>query len=156
MWNQTDKAQAPENGLENPVGEDDSGLQSHGLARPSTRYQCLAIDLTVCLLLFVLAIITTKALGLDHQLSRYFIFGIPLFYFVIADALPEGQSLGKRILGLAVVSKKTGKSCNIVQSVVRNSATLLLGMLDWIVAFGKDRQRIGDRVANTIVVNRRS
>lgn len=125
------------------------------LAHPGKRYQGQAIDFGVCLLLFGICIAITKYFELSSQLARYFIFGVPLLYFVIADALPNGQSLGKRIMGLAVVSKSTGESCTLLQSFARNGATPLLGVADYLVVLGKRRQRLGDRIANTIVVSKR-
>jgi uncharacterized RDD family membrane protein YckC len=42
-------------------------------------------------------------------------------YLLIADALFNGQSIGKRISGIKVVHVSTRTSANVVQSVIRNS-----------------------------------
>lgn len=123
------------------------------LAHPGKRYQGQAIDFGVCLFLFGLSIAFTNYFDVSSQIAGFFIFGVPLIYFVLADALPNGQSLGKRMMGLAVVSKSTGKSCTLLQSCARNGVTPLLGVIDYLVALGKGRQRLGDRVANTVVIN---
>ncbi len=42
-------------------------------------------------------------------------------YLLVADALFNGQSVGKRIAGIKVVHVSTRTSANVVQSVIRNS-----------------------------------
>ncbi|WP_459742710.1 RDD family protein [Pseudomonas sp. 3A(2025)] len=71
-------------------------------------------------------------------------------YFLLADALPGGQSLGKRLLSIAVVDRKTFKACTPGQSFTRNSGTLIV--LDWIWIFMEARMRLGDMFAKTIVI----
>ena len=73
------------------------------------------------------------------------------FYFFLADGLHEGQSFAKQWLGVRVVSAKTGAPCSFGQSFVRNVFTIF-GPLDWIFIFGERHQRLGDKVAGTIVV----
>lgn len=75
-----------------------------------------------------------------------------LAYVFFADALPGGQSIGKRMLGMAVVDEHTGHPCSARQSFVRNLLLAILGFLDWIFIFGHQRQRLGDMAAGTLVV----
>ena len=75
-------------------------------------------------------------------------------YLLLADALPGGQSLAKRWLGLAVVDARSGAPCSLGQSLVRNLCLGVLGPLDWIFIFGERHQRLGDKLAGTIVVPR--
>lgn len=77
---------------------------------------------------------------------------ICLGYLFFGDALPRGQSFGKWMLGVAVVDKRTGLPCSAWQSFVRNILLSILGLLDWIFIFGDQRQRLGDIVAGTVVV----
>jgi uncharacterized RDD family membrane protein YckC len=81
-----------------------------------------------------------------------FILGIGwmFFYLFLADGLHEGQSFAKQWLGMRVVSA-SGVPCTFGQSFVRNIFTIL-GPFDWIFIFGDRRQRLGDKVAGTIVV----
>lgn len=74
-----------------------------------------------------------------------------LVYFLFADALPGGQSLGKRVLKIAVVDSFSGVPCKWYQSLGRNLFGFL-GIFDWIFIFGKNKQRLGDMLANTIVI----
>lgn len=82
------------------------------------------------------------------------IVAVPFSYFLLSDALPNGQSIGKRILGIYVVSKTTGEPCKLWQSVARNLFSPVLGAIDAIVLLGKERQRLGDIFANTIVLRK--
>ena len=73
-------------------------------------------------------------------------------YTLLADGLEGGQSFGKRLVGIRVVSMGTGAPCSFGQSFVRNLLLMILGPIDWIFIFGDRRQRLGDKAAGTIVV----
>ena len=73
-------------------------------------------------------------------------------YTLFADGLEGGQSWGKRMVGIRVVSMQTGGPCSFGQSFVRNLLLMILGPIDWIFIFGDRRQRLGDKAAGTIVV----
>jgi uncharacterized RDD family membrane protein YckC len=73
-------------------------------------------------------------------------------YYLFADAMTDGQSFGKRALDMAVVHAETGEPCTFGQSFVRNFLLYLLGPIDWIFIFGARRQRLGDMLASTIVI----
>ena len=75
-----------------------------------------------------------------------------LFYLILADGLHEGQSFAKQWLGMRVVNVHTGAPCTFGQSFVRNILLALLGPIDWIFIFGERHQRLGDKLAGTIVV----
>ena len=76
-----------------------------------------------------------------------------ILYLLFQDALPNGQSIGKRIIKIAVVNKTSGKSCGIGASLVRNIVLVFLGFIDLLFLGSKLRQRLGDMAANTIVIN---
>lgn len=44
---------------------------------------------------------------------------LAIAYFLLADGLPHGQSLGKKWVRLAVVDARSGKPCSYLQSIVR-------------------------------------
>jgi uncharacterized RDD family membrane protein YckC len=75
-----------------------------------------------------------------------------LFYYLLADGLPGGQSFGKRWLGMRVISEQSGAPCTFGQSLVRNFLLALLGPIDWVFIFGERHQRLGDKAAGTIVI----
>lgn len=45
---------------------------------------------------------------------------LSIIYLCIADALQGGQSVGKKLMGFAVISLEDGKACSVRQSFVRN------------------------------------
>ena len=75
-----------------------------------------------------------------------------IFYILFSDGFAGGQSYGKRVAHTAVIDATTGKPCTFGQSFLRNLLLTLLGIIDWVFIFGKKRQRLGDKAANTIVV----
>ena len=91
----------------------------------------------------------------------------PLLYFLIKDGLGEGQSLGKRIAGLQVVCLKNNKPCTKSKSCLRNFILLLLSIIAFIPFMGwlielitvianKDGKRLGDMIAKTQVISKKS
>ncbi len=124
------------------------------LAKPSRRFQAKCIDNFICLSLLASLVFISAQLHAQHLYTGILILALPLIYFLCADALPNGQSLGKRLMGLAVVSKHSGEPCNIIQSICRNMLSLhpSIYWLDSLFIFSKKRQRLGDLIANTLVV----
>lgn len=63
-------------------------------------------------------------------------------YILIADGLKGGRSLGKRVVGLAVINTNTGNPADFKDSIIRNSTVAIpvlffmvpiLGWLLWIL-----------------------
>ena len=54
---------------------------------------------------------------------------------------------------IAVVNRTSGKPCRHTESIVRNALLLFLGFIDLLTLGSKYRQRVGDMLANTIVVD---
>jgi uncharacterized RDD family membrane protein YckC len=76
---------------------------------------------------------------------------IYLGYLLFSDGLKGGQSLGKKLVKTAVIDSYNGKPGSYGQSFIRNILQVL-SFFDWIFIFGKKRQRLGDKVAGTLVV----
>ena len=76
-----------------------------------------------------------------------------MVYVLLSDGLPGGRSLGKKLLGIEVIHATTGRPCTYSQSLVRNLVLSFLGPIDCVCIFGGRQQRLGDRAAQTIVVN---
>ncbi|WP_435159330.1 RDD family protein [Haladaptatus sp. DFWS20] len=79
-------------------------------------------------------------------------------YFIVLEGL-FGQTLGKRLLGIVVV-KRSGEPISMGSSLVRNVLRIIDGILSYAVGLvvmlvSDDRQRIGDHVADTVVVRAR-
>lgn len=68
----------------------------------------------------------------------------------------KGQTFGKWLTGVIVV-KEDGSPCDFMASFVRNLLRLIDGLFLYLVgllfmAFSDRRQRLGDRLAGTVVV----
>ena len=83
-----------------------------------------------------------------------------LTYMFLKDAR-RGQSLGKRAAGLMVVSLSGGQTCSARDSAFRSLVLLLSGVLllgvGWLIepivaVIDKDGRRLGDRAADTQVI----
>jgi len=76
---------------------------------------------------------------------------LSILYLLFSDGIGGGQSLGKKLVGVAVIDTATGKASGHLASLVRN-AFMVFGIFDWIFIFGKNRQRLGDKAAGTAVI----
>ena len=77
---------------------------------------------------------------------------LSLLYYLFQDGLRNGQSYGKRIVRTKVIDSRNGSPCTFGQSFLRNLLIAILGFIDWIFIFGEKRQRLGDKLAKTLVV----
>jgi len=78
------------------------------------------------------------------------------FNTFFAEAAWNGQTVGKKLFAIKVVTTQ-GAACNYRQAVVRNALEVVDGIALFLVASvsmsrSEYRQRIGDRVADTVVV----
>jgi uncharacterized RDD family membrane protein YckC len=85
--------------------------------------------------------------GLLLQVSTLFFF----LYLFFEDAL-GGQSIGKRVMRIAVVSSASRRPCNLFQSLIRNLSILVFSVFDILMIVGNKKLRLGDRIAGTMVV----
>ncbi len=127
-------------------------LNDHVLASPGIRCIGQMIDSFISFSIFVFVLWVGLESGVEKELVRVTAVSMAVFYYLLSDSFPNGQSVGKKFLGIKVIGSKTGKSCNIVQSLFRNIHTPFLGFIDSIFILGKKRQRIGDRLVRTVVV----
>lgn len=102
----------------------------------------------------VAAAVTFQSLGMTYVGAFLGLFG----YFIVLEGL-FGQTLGKRLFGIVVVSSD-GSPITFGQSLVRNLLRIVDGILNYAVALvvmltNQDRKRVGDFAANTVVVRAR-
>jgi len=94
-----------------------------------------------------------------------------LAYLLIGDGLFDGRSLGKKLVGLRVISELSLKPCTIRDSILRNSVfgvgylfsgwlwfgwifVVLVSVFEFIVLLGsKNHMRLGDEIAKTLVLD---
>ena len=85
--------------------------------------------------------------------------GFGIVYFTVFEALWRGQSLGKKLTGIRVV-REDGSSIDLTAALVRNILRLVDGFACYLVAAilvwsSPLKQRLGDRIAHTVVVKAR-
>jgi len=94
-----------------------------------------------------------------------------LAYLLIGDSLFDGKSLGKKLVGISVISTVSQKPCTIRDSIIRNSIfgagyffsriiwfgwifVVLVALFEFIMMLGnKDHMRLGDEMAKTLVLD---
>jgi uncharacterized RDD family membrane protein YckC len=98
-----------------------------------------------------------------------FVAGVPAFipivgwlwailYYFTKDALPflGGQSIGKKVLGIRVVSAETGKPIkgSYAAAITRQLSLTIpfFGFVDACMVLSADRRRFGDKWAKTVVI----
>lgn len=67
------------------------------------------------------------------------------------DGFKNGQGLGKKLLSLQVLRLRDGNPCTFKDSFVRR-LTAVFQPLDFFWTLGKKQQRMGDKLAETVVV----
>jgi uncharacterized RDD family membrane protein YckC len=130
------------------------------LAPRASRLMAQTLDALVALLpLLLVALLSMAFDGGESDVFSVIVIlslGFLIGYYLFADAMPGGQSLGKQMLGLAVIDERSHRPCSVAQSFVRNLPAPILGALDWVFIFGSRRQRLGDKIARTLVIQRGS
>ncbi len=108
---------------------------------------------------YVIAMLSggTTAGGFNlHGGPAFLWFGVVFAYYIVMEAL-WGGTLGKRVLGLRVLMLEAGAPLDWRASIVRNLLRIVDGFIFYLVAviavaMSDKKQRIGDRVAGTVVI----
>lgn len=128
------------------------------IASKSARFFALLLDRLVMYFLFILASLFSESKNgetVDLSLDSTLLIIMGVLYFLLADSFLNGQSIGKKVLGIVVVSTNSGRNCSVLQSFIRNVFYLvpLSGLIEICsVLFNEDRRRVGDKLAGTIVI----
>jgi uncharacterized RDD family membrane protein YckC len=88
-------------------------------------------------------------------MSLLLIMGLWIFYGIILETW-KGQTIGKMLLGIIVV-KENGEPCDFFAALLRNVFRIIDGLFLYLIGFivialTEKRQRLGDRLAGTVVV----
>ncbi|REK06807.1 MAG: RDD family protein [Planctomycetota bacterium] len=143
------------------------------LAGPFRRLPAYLIDCGIILGFLILAFIVLTMTtsfggvgGLGIGLWLLLVFIVSWFYFGVFETLWNGQTPGKRMLGLRVLSEN-GQPINAMQAILRNVLRAVDGLPFWgagglgipfymcglaAMAAGSRYQRLGDLACGTIVV----
>lgn len=90
------------------------------------------------------------------------LFLLPLAYQLLKDGMEMGQSYGKRAMKLMVIDLDTNTPCSKSKSLARNIVSILIGFFPIIGQFiepiivlaAPDGRKLGDRAANTMVIDK--
>jgi len=132
---------SPRSEIESPLSR--SYARENNLASVGSRFVAQIIDTLIALFVCLPLIFIIGGFGIIAL----------ILYILFQDGLPGGQSIGKRFLNIAVIDKTNGEVCGFGKSFVRNFLLVIFGIIDSLFIFSESRQRLGDRLANTIVVN---
>lgn len=124
------------------------------------RLAAIVIDTVVLFVLaFLIAIPTGGTTGAGFTLQggpAILWFLISFAYYIVLEA-QYGQTAGKRAVGIEVVTEN-GDPLDYRGSVIRNVLRIIDGFLIYLVGavvifFSDKEQRLGDHIANTVVVS---
>ncbi len=139
------------------VGLTPEGLEvTLPLAGAGSRALAAAIDLGVQLLLIVAVVVAFDGEGVSAAIRAVLVFVVLFFLPILVDVVDSGRGLGKRIVGLRVVTLRGGP-IGARTSAIRN----LLRIVDFLptaylvggcmVLVSETGQRLGDIAAGTVV-----
>jgi len=129
------------------------GIKIRDLASIGKRYLAQIVDQFIAIGLGLFVAYIFAMVGIEE--FEIAMFCIYIAYILFNDGLPNGQSLGKKLLSIKVINKTNATPCKLSESFIRNITTVIpfLAMIDVVMMLGKKQQRLGDKMANTLVVN---
>jgi uncharacterized RDD family membrane protein YckC len=113
-----------------------------------------------CMWMLALATGNTSDSGFEMQGTPVFLGFLVWFVYCVAAEATHGATIGKALVGLRVV-RADGSPAGWQAALVRNVLRVVDGLLVYVVgailiAASPTKQRLGDRVAGTVVVVHRS
>ena len=119
------------------------------LASRKARLYAFIIDLALIgVVSFLLGALLRFPYFLFEPLNNlFFILGL-----LFIDGFQKGRGIGKQLLSVQVLRLKDGEPCTYKDSFIRRLAGLILQPFDLLWLMGEKQQRIGDKLAETVVV----
>ena len=118
------------------------------------RFLAILIDsIIIGVVAGILGVILRDSPGLSGGITGL----LALAYFIVMEAT-QGATLGKMALGLRV-TRTDGSPISWTESIIRNLLRIIDGLFVYLIGAilvwtSPLKQRLGDRVANTVVVRR--
>ena len=139
---------------EHKLDEYPSGITYANLSLRADRVMAELIDSFYFFCVFLLISAIQWLFNIEGSVAAIILF-LYWFYFLIKDALPNGQSFGKKSMGIKVISIRSSRNCSLLQSIVRNALLFIpvicIADVLWIGRY--ERRRLGDVLAGTIVID---
>jgi uncharacterized RDD family membrane protein YckC len=161
----TDKAYASEDGMLQRVTVS-SSIGSETLAAPADRFAAQVLDTAITFLLFWRAAFLcarryspvsiqigpfTLPLDLVQLTAAFFALAVGIYFLLMEWAV--GATVGKLLCRIRV-AREDGTRSGLIASFLRNALRPADVAGFWLLAlFGGRRQRVGDRIAGTVVVH---
>lgn len=127
------------------------------------RAVAIIIDMLILLVAgYVIAVFTggTTASGFNLTGGPAFLWFLVVFAYYIVMEVQQGGTIGKLMIGLRVVKEDGGPldwQASLIRNVLRIVDGLFFYLVGAILVWTSDRnQRLGDRLANTVVVKKQS
>jgi uncharacterized RDD family membrane protein YckC len=140
---------------ENKLDVYPNGLTYANLALRTNRVMAYLIDTFYVFCVLIATSIIAFSVKADYEIISV-ITVLPYWgYTLIKDALPNGQSFGKKSMNIKVISSVTAKNCTVIQSIIRNVVKCIpfINIADALYGGKYKRQTIGDILARTIVID---
>jgi len=132
----------------------------YDIASPWKRLLAYMIDLFVIFLLVAMEVVASFLPFPDSSFARGVFAAVDsilliaaIGYFLLGDTLPNGQTVGKRLMKISVVGFPVNTRCSVLQSFLRNVPKALFSLPDAIFVLFGFRRRLGDMLAMTMVIN---
>ncbi len=126
--------------------------QEFKLASLSGRFWGQLLDSLVYALIVAVPFGVWTQIGLEGStIVLWVAAAIAVLYLLFQDAI-NGRSLGKRLMKTQVIDSKSGVPCSLWQSILRNLSLPIFSVIDCIFVLGEKKQRLGDKLSQTLVV----
>ncbi len=117
-----------------------------------------AVAIIIDIIILCIVIVPLSLLAGQSTAVHLVVGLIGLAYWVVLEAL-KGATLGKMAMGLRVVKLVDGGAISWKESIIRNLLRIIDGFFFYLVGaiivwITKDKQRLGDLAAGTIVVKK--
>lgn len=117
----------------------------------SKRIVSILIDHVILTLVIIVIGAIYAALSIFSSDHFFIIMGLTMVIVYSNKDFLNGQSFGKRKMGLYIIDIKTGQKASVFKCFMRN-LTLLLWPVEFIILLINPNKRIGDHLANTTLV----
>ncbi len=127
------------------------------LATWGKRVLATLIDYGCMIALYVVAMILSKVPGIGGLLMLIGMLAyIAVFFFWLFLTGRDGQSPGKKVIGIKVVDANTGQTIGGGRGIIRGIAHIVDGLICYIgylfPLWDKKKQTIADKIIGTVVV----
>jgi uncharacterized RDD family membrane protein YckC len=123
------------------------------MASRTARFFAYFFDNCVLVAILIPSVLLSSGGQGDQFKTLQYVSGLVFILYLLCKDGIGGQSIGKKTLHIAVISERSRRPCNILQSIIRNGCFVILSIFDMIFILDNSKKRLGDRLAGTVVVS---